>query len=459
MEDRRTVLVVSTAAAFLTPFMGSSLNIALPTLGREFSMSAVALGWIATSYLLAAAIGIVPFGRIGDMTGRTRIFTWGSLVYSASSGLATAASSAAFLLAMRVVQGLGGAMVMSTGVAMLSAAYPPGERGRVLGINVSSTYLGLSLGPVLGGLMTQNFGWRSIFWLNAVCGLIVFGLAKIRLREERLPGRAEPFDLAGALLLAISLSGVMLGLARLPRTSGFALLAGGLAALAVFIRVEQVSSAPLLDIALFRANPVFAFSNLAALINYSATSAVGFLLSLYLQEVKGLPPQRAGLVLIAQPVMMALFSPLAGRLSDRIEPRFLASAGMGLGVLGLACLALLGSTTAVPVVSAILVVLGFGFALFSSPNTNAVMSSVERTRYGVASATLGTMRFTGQMLSMGAAMLIFSFYLGRNRITPETAPQFLSAQRTAFVFFAGLCLAGVFASLKRGRMRPEETAR
>lgn len=436
--------------------MAASLNIALPSIGREFSLTAVALGWIATSYLLAAAIGLVPFGKIADTTGRTRIFIWGSLVYALSSGLAAMVSSSALLLASRVVQGLGGAMVMSTGVAMLSAAYPQGERGRVLGINVSSTYLGLSLGPVLGGLLTQNLGWRSIFWFNATCGLAVFALGAAKLEKEKPAARKVRFDLPGAILLGLSLTGIMLGLSRLPRMAGAGLLAGGLVCLTAFIRIEQSVAEPLLDIALFRSNSVFAFSNLAALINYSATAATGFLLSLYLQEVKGLPPHKAGLVLIAQPAMMALFSPLAGRLSDRIEPRFLASAGMGLSVLGLALLALIGPSTAAALVSAVLVVLGLGFALFSSPNTNAVMCSVERNRYGIASATLGTMRFTGQMLSMGAAMLSFAVYLGRAGISPETAPQFLSAQRTAFVFFAGLCLAGVFASLKRGRVRPAE---
>jgi len=308
---------------------------------------------------------------------------------------------------------------------------------------------------VLGGLLTQNLGWRSIFWINAFCGLAVFALAASKLAKEPRAARRERFDVFGAVLLAFALTGIMLGLSRLPKPAGIGLLAGGLVCLAGFIRVEQSVPAPLLDIGLFRSNSVFAFSNLAALINYSATAATGFLLSLYLQEIKALTPQKAGLILIAQPAMMAVFSPLAGRLSDKIEPRFLASAGMGLSVLGLALLALVGSSTEAALVSAVLVVLGLGFALFSSPNTNAVMCSVDRSRYGIASATLGTMRFTGQMLSMGAAMLIFALFIGPARVSAENAPQFLSAQRTAFVFFAALCLAGVFASLKRGKVHPE----
>ena len=453
VPHRSVVLIVSTAAAFLTPFTSSALNVALPSIGREFSMTAVLLGWVATAFILSAAVCLVPFGKLADIHGRKRIFGWGSLFYAMTSILSAVAASPGFLLASRVLQGIGGAMIFSTGMAMLTSAYPLGERGKVLGINVSSTYLGLSLGPVLGGVLTQNLGWRSIFWIQGALGLVVFGLVLAYLRGEWAEAKGERFDASGSLLLALTLIAVMLGLSRLPKFAGWILLVAGVGAGAFFVRLETRKSNPVLDMNLFRRNTVFAFSNLAALVNYAATFAVGFLVSLYLQYVKGLTPQKAGLILIAQPVMMAVFSPLAGRLSDKIEPRFLASSGMALSVLGLLLLSFLGPATGFGFIVAALVVLGFGFALFSSPNTNAVMSSVEKPSYGVASATLGTMRATGQMLSMGAAMLIFSIFLGAARITPDVFPQFLAAVRTAFWFFAALCLGGVFASLSRGRLR------
>jgi MFS family permease len=206
-------------------------------------------------------------------------------------------------------------------------------------------------------------------------------------------------------------------------------------------------------VALFRHNRVFALSNLAALINYSATFAVGFLLSLYLQYVKGFSAREAGLVLIAQPALMALCSPYAGRLSDRVEPRIVASGGMGLIVVGLAVLAFLSEGTPLEVIIGSLVLLGLGFALFASPNTNAVMSAVDRDRYGVAAGTLATMRLTGQMLSLGVAMLLFALFLGRAPITEGNAGLFLDSVRVAFGLFAALCLLGVFASLSRGRIR------
>lgn len=453
VPNKAIVLAVSVVAAFLAPFMSSSLNIALPSMGRQFGMTAVVLSWVATSYLLAAAIFLVPFGKIADIYGRKKIFGWGSLVYALSSFLGAISFSSHILMVSRFLQGVGGAMIFSTGVAMLTSAYPLNERGRVLGINVSSTYLGLSLGPVLGGLLTQHLGWRSIFWINGILGLVLASLVATKLKREWAEAEGEKFDAAGAMVLGMTLVALMLGLSRLPGAAGAGLILVGIAGMIGFIRLETKAANPVLHMGLFRKNAVFAFSNLAALINYSATFAVGFLLSLYLQYIKGLSPQKAGLILIAQPLVMAIFSPLAGRLSDRIEPRLIASTGMGISVLGLFLLSFLSRTTVLIFVAISLVVLGFGFALFSSPNTNAIMSSVDKRYYGLASAILGTMRLTGQMLSMGAAMLIFSLFLGKAKITPAYYPQFLSAMRTAFIFFGCLCLGGVFASLSRGKLR------
>ena len=203
----------------------------------------------------------------------------------------------------------------------------------------------------------------------------------------------------------------------------------------------------------FRKNKVFAFSNLAALINYSATFAIMFLLSFYLQYLKGFSPQTAGLILIAQPVVMTIGSPIAGRLSDRIEPGVIASTGMAVLTIGLFFFIFLSEHTSLEFIVAVLIFLGIGYALFSSPNTNAVMSSVERKFYGVASGTLGTMRSLGMMFSMGIVMLIFSVYMGRVQITPEYYPVFLKAMKAAFIVFASLCFFGIFASLVRGKVR------
>jgi MFS family permease len=213
------------------------------------------------------------------------------------------------------------------------------------------------------------------------------------------------------------------------------------------------TESPIFDMNLFKQNRVFAYSNLAALINYSATFAVSFLLSLYLQYTKGFGPTKAGTILISQPIIQAIFSPFAGRLSDKIEPRIVASMGMALTAAGLFSLTFLTQDTTVTFIIASLILLGFGFALFSSPNTNAVMSSIDKRFYGVASGTLGTMRVIGMMLSMGMVMIIFSVYIGRIQITPEYYPLFLKSIKLAFVIFAFLCIGGVFASIVRGKVR------
>jgi MFS family permease len=344
-------------------------------------------------------------------------------------------------------------MIFGTGVAILSSAFPVGERGRALGIHVAAIYLGLSLGPFFGGILTEQFGWRSIFAINVPLGLLVIVLIVWKVKGEWATAKGEPFDLTGSVIYGLMLAAVMYGFSLLPKIQGAGLVLLGMGAFAAFIRWVTRIESPVLDIKLFKTSPVFAFSNLAALINYSATFAVSFLLSLYLQYIKGFSPQQAGLILVCQPVIQATFSPLAGKLSDRYEPRLLASAGMALTTVGLFGFALLSNETPLPFIIAGLIIFGFGFALFSSPNTNAVMSSVNKQFLGVASATLATMRQIGMMLSMGVTMMLFALYIGRVEITPEYHDLFLKSAKVSFFIFGCLCFGGVFASLARGRVR------
>jgi len=433
--------------------MGSSINIALPSIGREFNMDAVLLAWIATSYLLSATVFLLPFGRIADIYGRRRIFTWGIVIYTISSLLSALSTSAAMLIAFRIVQGIGGAMIFGTGVAILTSVFPVEERGKALGINVASVYIGLSLGPFLGGLLTQHFGWRSIFLANLPLGAIIITSLFWKLKGEWAEAKGEKFDLSGSIIYGVAVIALIYGLSLLPAMSGVGAIVVGVLGIAAFIWWEMKVASPVLHMNLFRNNRVFAFSNLAALINYSATFAVAFLLSLYLQYTKGFSPQSAGLVLVSMPVVQAIFSPLAGRLSDRIAAQILASVGMALTTVGLILLTFLDQNTAIGFILVSLVILGFGFAFFSSPNTNAVMSSVERRSYGVASATVATMRQVGMMFSMGTAMVIFAIYIGRVEITPEYYLVFTRGVKVAFIIFAALCFGGIFASLARGKVR------
>lgn len=452
--EKRVVLIIAILAGFITPFDGSAVNIALPTIGKEFHMDAIALSWVATAYLLSSAVCLVPFGKIADIYGRKKVFLYGIAIFSLASLLMTMVPSTEMFIRIRVLQGIGSAMIFGTGVAILTSVFPPGERGKVLGIYITAVYLGLSLGPFLGGMMTHYLGWRSIFLVNVPIGIIAVTLILWKLKRDWLECEGEKFDLAGSIIYGAAVIATMYGFSVLPEIKGAILIAAGLAGILIFAFYEMRVPFPVLDIRLLTKNRVFALSNLSALINYSATFAVTFLLSLDLQYTKGFTSQHAGIILVAQPVVQAIISPVAGRLSDRIEPRIVASAGMALTAFGLFLLTFLKETTPIWYLVICLLVLGAGFGLFSSPNTNAIMSSVDKRFYGVASGINGTMRLLGQMLSMGIAMMIFAVVIGPVEITPEYYARFISSLHYAFILFTVLCIIGVFASLVRGKTGP-----
>jgi len=301
--------------------------------------------------------------------------------------------------------------------------------------------------------MTNAFGWRSVFFMNIPLGLFIILFTVWKLKGEWTEARGEKFDIPGSVLFGFSLVAVMYGFSRLPGIGGISLVLVGVLGVLIFVKWESKTSSPIFHMDLLRTNRVFALSNVAALINYSATFGVSFLMSLYLQLMKGLKPQEAGLILISQPIVQAIFSPLAGKLSDRIEPRIVASTGMGLTALGLFLFTFLNPERPVLFIIVTLALLGFGFALFSSPNTNAVMSSVDKKYYGIASGTINTMRAIGMMFSMGIVMMILTIYIGRVQITPPYYALFLQSLKVIFAIFTILCLGGIFASLSRGRIR------
>ncbi len=346
-------------------------------------------------------------------------------------------------------------MVFGTGIAIITSVYPPKERGKAIGVTVTSVYIGLSLAPFLGGILTQYLGWRSIFYATIPFELFVIWITWRYIKEEWADARGDKFDLSGSIVYLLSMSAFMFGFSRLPETSAIILVVAGLLGLVGFGILELKAEFPIFNIRLFATNRLFAFSNLAALINYATTFAITFLLSLYLQYILGLSPRDAGVILITQPVLMAIVASISGRLSDRYDPRILASGGMAIIVVGLILLSFLSEHSSIRYLVVILALVGFGFGMFSSPNTNAIMGSVDRKYLGVASATVGTMRLTGQMMSMGIATLILQVFIGNNPISAQYTAQFISSMRTTFIVFVVLCIVGVFASLARGKARPQ----
>lgn len=455
--EQTTTLRVVVAASFLAPLTASALNVALPAIGKTFAMDAVTLSWCVTSYILATAVLLLPCGRFADIRGRKKMFVRGMGVYSLGALLTAAAPSTPWFLLARLLTGAGAAMSFATGSAMLMSVIPPQQRGRALGWNVAAVYAGLSFGPFLGGLITHALGWRWIFLLNATAGLATAAFTAWKLKNEWMEADGERFDTAGAVLYGLALVALMFGFATLPRPLGVFLLLAGAAGLAGFARRELACESPILDLRALAGNSAFALANLAALINYSATAAVAYLLSLYLQYCRTLSPRDAGLVLIAQPLVMTVVSPLAGRLADRVDSGKLASLGMLFTAAGLFAFCFLQQDTPLHFVLAILAMLGVGFGLFSSPNTHAVMSSVAPRHYGVASSALSTVRLVGQMFSMGVVMLITTLLLGQGRIAAAGHPDlFLRCARTSFIVFSVLCIPGIFASLARTKPRKTE---
>lgn len=450
---KTTALIVASLSYFITPFMVSSINVALPTIEKEFHIDAVLLSWVATVYLLAGAISLVPFGKLGDIYGRKKIFLIGIVLFTVSSLLSAFSPSAAILIFFRAFQGASSAMIFSTGMAIITSVFEPGERGRVLGINVAAVYIGLSCGPFFGGFLTQHFGWRSIFLFVIPFGLFIILLIFWKLKGEWAEAKGESFDVVGALIYSVALIAIMYGISILPDTLSIWIILFGAVCLFAFVKWETKVKSPVFEINLFKTNRVFAFSSLAALIHYSATFAVTFLLSLYLQYIKGLTPQSAGAVLISQPVMMAIFSPFAGKISDTVEPRMIASFGMGLTAAALVLLTFVTKNTTVMYIIISLLLLGIGFGIFSSPNMNAIMSSVEKRFYGIASGAVGTMRLLGQMFSMGIVTLLFALFIGRAQITEAYYPAFIECVKVAFIIFSVLCFIGIFFSLVRGKLR------
>jgi len=451
--QEKSALFVASITSFTGPFVISSVNVALPAIQKEFNADAVQLSWIATALLLAVAVTLVPAGRIADIHGRKKIFTWGLFLYTIASLFAAFAGSVEMLIFFRVFQGIGSAMFLTTGMAIITSIFPPKKRGKAIGIYVSAVYIGLSMGPFVGGILTQNVGWRSLFFIVVPLGGLSILVTLKYLKGEWADARGEPLDVAGSFLYGIAILAWVYGASLLPSKTAMYLMLAGTLCMAVFVWQELRVRYPVVEVRLFTRNKLFTFSSLAAMIHYAATFAITFLISLYLQYIKGLSPQTAGMIIVAQPIMMATFSPLAGKWSDRIEPRKIASFGMGLTALGLFLFTWIGNDTGLVYITSTLLLLGFGFALFSSPNMNAIMSSVEKRYLGIASGTVATMRLIGQMGSMAIVMVMFAVIIGRVEIAPENYPQFIRCVNLSFSIFAVLCIVGIFFSLFRGELR------
>jgi EmrB/QacA subfamily drug resistance transporter len=467
---RWELLALTSVGAFMGPFDGSVVSVALPAIGPELHLSFAASMWVQAAYLLTIAVLLIPLGRLADQRGRVRFYLLGTVVFVAGSLLAGLSVSGTMLIGSRIVQGAGAALLTATSAAIVTAVFPPQERGRALGINVMAVYLGLSVGPPLGGFLVDALGWRWIFFVNVPIGLVVLVWGWLLLPRTERQGEAPRADFAGAALLGTFLICLLVPLTFAPewgwaasRTT--ALLGVALLALAGFVAVERRVSSPVLDLELLVHNRLFATANLAALLNYMALYAVGVLTAIFLEVVQGRPASETGWLLLSQPLLMAALSPFSGRLSDRIGSRVLATGGMVAVALGMVLLGTMPDGAGTAQVMASLAVVGLGMAAFSAPNTSAIMGSVRRDQLSVASAFLGTMRTTGQALSVALLGGIAASQLGRlggrllfthghaaaaGELAARAVDGYSQGYSYAMLAGAALALVGAAVSLTRG---------
>ena len=452
---QKAALVMVLLNAFTTPLMLSAANVALPSIAEDLKLDAVVISWIPMAFLMASAMFVLVFGRVADMVGRKRIFLIGTMCVIITSVIASLATNGTFLITARFLQGMSAAMLYATQIAIISSVFPPKQRGHAIGMTVSTIYLGLTCGPLLGGFLIDLYGWRASFVFHIPLAIIVLLIGIFKVPGDWSADETGEFDLKGALVYGLSIVLLCLGVSTLPESLGILFLVFGLFGIWLFIKLAKRSRHPIFDVSLFARNRVFAFSCFASFIIYTAVFANIVLVSLYLQYLKGLSATMTGSIMMVQPLTMAVFSPFVGRLSDKLEPRIIASVGMVITACGLLLLGSMNMHSAISTLIAALIITGFGFSLFSSPNANAIMSAVDKQYYGSATGSLATMRILGQMTSMVVVTLVFSMLIGQITIEPSMYQDLMQAISICFFISASLCIPGLIFSLVRGRMHQE----
>ncbi len=459
------VFAIVAIGVFMGTLDASIVNISLPSIARDFHVPLNgAIEWVVIAYLVSTAAFLLSSGRLADMVGRKPIWMAGLVIFTASSALCGAASSLAMLNAARALQGVGGALLFSTSPALLTAAFPPAERGRALGLNAVVVALGTSIGPTVGGIITASLSWRWIFTINVPIGAlgIILTTHILRERPETRPARFDPL---GAVLLAVGLAFVIAALSfgtELGFLSPFILSAGavGLAALAVLPLVEKRVAHPIIDLSLL-SDRVFLSANLSLVLSFLSLFAVSFIMPFYLEQLRGFPTQTAGLLLTPLPLTIALFAPISGWIADRTgNTRWLASSGLLVACIGLVLVGMLKADSTPADIVLRLFVVGLGQALFQSPNNSALLGSAPPHARGVASGFLATGRVIGQSLSVAIAGAVFTTMggavagLALQSDAGDTAALqgvFLAGFRSALFLCAGIAVIGAFASLIRGK--------
>ncbi len=449
-KGQKTALFVAMVTSFMAPFMSAALNLSVTDISTQFNAPVGISTWVVNAYTLSTAAFSACMGSLADLRGRRKMILVGCIAFAATSALCALSPSIYLLVAFRFLTGISAAVVLAANVPLMLLYFTPQVKGRMLGISVSAVFVGLALGPTLGGVLNDTLGWRAIFVLGIVLSMLAFAFC-LRLKDDSKEASAS-FDHRGNTLYVIAIMLLMLGLTELTTQQwGPLVLCAGVLVLVVFVLFEWRCERPMLHVRLFTKSRAYGFSNLATMLNFAAVFAVSYTMAIYLQNVKGLDAAVAGLILIAQPLAQVVLAPVSGRLSDRFAPAAIATVGVALCTCSLGMLLTLTADTPLWFIVTALVVLGIGLGAFSAPNNNAILSCVDRSHYSEANATVSTMRGIGQTASLAFASLMLSSSLG-STIFSESDPQVLTAAiaQIMFVCFV-LSVLTIAASLVRNK--------
>jgi len=471
-ERRPQILAIVAVSSFMMALGGSITSVAIPAISADLHLSFGTSIWVPAAYTVTMAVTMIPLGRLADQRGRFRFFLLAVSVYLVAALLCGLSMSSVWLLGARILQGASAGLAITTATATIAALYPPGQRGRAMGIQVMCVYVGSSMGPTIGGLLVDSVGWRWIFFVNIPVGIVVLIWAWLLRPRDEKPVTASRPDPLGALFLAVFLIALLVPMTLASEwgwssaRSIVSLVVSALGLVGLVITELRVRD-PMLDLDLLRHNRVFVSANLAALLTYMAVYANFILTAMYLEIVQGRSAALTGISMIAAPITQAVLAPLAGRWSDRVGSRLLTTCGMLSSAAGLAILATLTEASGIGHVIAGLVLVSTGIGLFASPNNTAIVSCVPVRQVGLASGFMNTMRTTGQAMSMGVlggiaasalgpigARIIFMHGSGSGHLTQHAVDGFAKGYTWAMWTAAGLALLSAVASLNRGT-KPE----
>lgn len=456
LHDTRKMWVLAAVGVgtFMSALNSSIVNAVLPAVMKSLQIDFGTAEWITMVFLVLVSGLLLSFGRLGDLLGHKRVYLSGFAVFVFAAVGCGLSRSATALIVARAAQAVGSAMILSNAPALLVRAFPPSQRGQALGLQGTCTYLGLMVGPALGGWLTERAGWPSIFLISAPFGLLAIALAWSVMPNEARSAHRERFDVAGAATFLAGLSCLLLALSH-GQSWGWAsgrvvgLLGTAAVSLAGFFGLESRRDSPMIDLSLFRERIVVAATS-SALLNYVCIYAVMFLVPFYLHHFRGFPPSQTGLLLSSQAITMAILAPIAGSLSDRIGSRIPASLGMAVLTVGLVVLSTLDASASRMAIAGRLALLGVGSGMFAAPNNSALMGAAPRERQGVAAAVLACARNVGMVLGIAIAGAVFARVLAAHGGNIETGVGFLPAFRVTFLILAIFGVAATLTSLARG---------